>query len=388
MTTLTAAYRRPLFGADDELFNRCLMGSAVAGLVFVIAILIAPIRQQVITHVDQLPPRFAKLILEPPKPRPMPAGEVVRAGSMEPEGGHEGGGSGPVAARTPAPQVSPAPGTGRREMGHTDLPPGEGTVGRARAQQVVSASLASSRASLEHTLGNLSSSLGAVSSSEPAEPVGRRPGRAVRAARSGNELGSVVTGNPGGGGGADLGGSAVRGSIVSIGSLSPGGGGSGSGGAAGGVGYGGTSGSGEGGLGGTGGGGGGTGTGYGTGNGSGNGYGEGTGDGTGTGVGRGSAPGVYRSNASLLATIQKYTAGIQYCYGNELKRDPSLSGKLVVALTVSASGQVVQATIVENTLRAPQLAACALSQIRDWKFPPIPVGVTTFQTPFVFTPPS
>ena len=33
------------------------------------------------------------------------------------------------------------------------------------------------------------------------------------------------------------------------------------------------------------------------------------------------------------------------------------------------------------------IASCALSQIRSWKFPPISGGLTTFQAPFVFTPP-
>jgi len=101
-----------------------------------------------------------------------------------------------------------------------------------------------------------------------------------------------------------------------------------------------------------------------------------------------SAPGVYRSNASLLAVIQRYSAGIQYCYGNELKRDPTLRGKLVVAITVAASGEVLEATVVQNTVGSDRLASCALSQIREWRFPAIPQGVTAFQAPFVFTPPS
>jgi len=62
--------------------------------------------------------------------------------------------------------------------------------------------------------------------------------------------------------------------------------------------------------------------------------------------------------------------------------------RTVVALTVAASGDVVEATIVQNTVGSSRLAACALAQIREWKFPPIPVGVTAFQAPFVFTPPN
>src|SRR5262249_58371561 len=130
----------------------------------------------------------------------------------------------------------------------------------------------------------------------------------------------------------------------------------------------------------------GTGSGKGVGTGSGGGIGSGTGSGVGPGAGAGdgAAPGVYRSNASLLAVIQRYSAGIQYCYGNELKRDPTLRGKLVVAITVAASGEVTEASVVQNTTGSPRLASCALSQIRDWRFPAIPVGGTTFQAALVF----
>ena len=89
-----------------------------------------------------------------------------------------------------------------------------------------------------------------------------------------------------------------------------------------------------------------------------------------------------------MAVVQKYAAGIQFCYGNELKRHEGLKGKLVVALTVSASGEVTDCEVIQNTLGVPAMSSCALSQIRDWKFPAIPTGVTTFQVPFVFTPPN
>jgi TonB family protein len=101
------------------------------------------------------------------------------------------------------------------------------------------------------------------------------------------------------------------------------------------------------------------------------------------------APGAaaHRSNASLLAVIQRYAPGIQYCYGNELKREPTLRGKLVLALTVAASGEVSDARVVQNTTGSQALASCALAQVRDWRFPAVTGGATTFQAPFVFTPP-
>jgi periplasmic protein TonB len=72
----------------------------------------------------------------------------------------------------------------------------------------------------------------------------------------------------------------------------------------------------------------------------------------------------------------------------ELRKKPGLRGKLVVSMVVLANGSVSEATIVEDTLNSPAVRECALAQIRGWQFPAIPSGVTSFKTPFVFTPPS
>ena len=93
------------------------------------------------------------------------------------------------------------------------------------------------------------------------------------------------------------------------------------------------------------------------------------------------------SIASLLAVVRRYAAGIQFCYENELKRQPGLRGKVVFNLTVDAAGRVTDVGVVEDTLGAGSVAACALAQIRDWRFPAVAAGVTTFRAPFVFTPP-
>jgi TonB family protein len=249
------------------------------------------------------------------------------------------------------------------------LPGGSGSAGTARARAEVSAQLAGTTSSLKSALAGLNASLGTTSSATGGSVSRGGRARAVRGAAgvadldrvSGSLAAGAGSGGVGTGTGGDLGGSAVAGSLVSIGDLAPGGGGSG-----GGLGSG---------TGGSGGGSGGTGT--------------GTGSGTGNGSGGGSVagPGVHRSNASLLAVIQRYAPGIQFCYGNELKLNPSLRGKLVMALVVAASGEVTEARVVLNNTGSPQLATCALAQVRDWRFPAIPSGVTTFQAPFVFTPP-
>ena len=129
MATLTVdTYRQSLFGPDDDLFRRCLAGSTILGLLFVIAMLIAPARRIAITHVEQLSPRFAKLILEPPKPKPAPL---------------------PVAAPGP---VGPPPG------GTPGLPPGAASSARAcrasaRARSGSRWAARSARASAKATSG-------------------------------------------------------------------------------------------------------------------------------------------------------------------------------------------------------------------------------------------
>lgn len=323
MITYTAAeYRQVIFTPGDDLFRRCLTGSAILGLLVLIAILVTPARQQVITHVSQLPERIARLIIE----KPAPIVETAPTKTAPAETVEE-------------PEAEPEPVTPRARQREKPLDPDAGRIGRERATETVSKELASTTAALQSSLDELSASLQSTQAA-PREPVRKRRPRRVRSARSSGEIASVETGVATGA--ADLRGSAVRGSQINIGTLSAGAPGLSAA------------------L-------------------------PGTTEESGSGAG--SPPGVHRSNASLLAVIQKYSAGIHYCYANELKRNESLSGKLVVAMTVAASGEVVNAVVVENTLGSKRLEECALSQIRDWKFPGISGGLTSFQAPFVFTPP-
>jgi TonB family protein len=306
-----------------------MVASALFVVAFILVVLLAPRPSEQELAVVELPkPR--EVVLEELKVAPPALDETVRA--METVAIHED-------AAMPAPEPPPAmtPVVPRPDRA-PKLAPDAGKVGRQRAAEATAA-LDNASKTLDHALGDLNSSL-----STPANDANYRPSRTrsrpLRSGRGAGDLGSVDAGLQAGGSG-DLSGSKVEGQQVAIGSLASA---------------------------------------------------APSDDGGGSGAtspdGSVAAPGVYRSNASILAVIQRYAAGIQYCYSNELKHDPSLRGKLVVAITVSASGSVTQVTVVQNTVRSSQLESCALSQIRDWKFPPIAKGVTAFQAPFVFTPPN
>ena len=320
-----SAERRELWNASRERFWRAsVLASVLSCALFVALFVVKPFPNAEVVRVVVPPPRavnLKKLIPEPPKP----------AEALRPEREQ-------LSVRKVADPVVKAP---EQAVVPPKLEPkpvdrAAAQAGRARAQ-AATAALTRATSSLDKALGDLTSSLGAPASGEY-RASRRARARNVGGGRSDGQLGAVGNGLAGSGAAADLGGSAVAGTMVSVGSLAPAAAAEDRSGA------------------------------------------EGA-------AGTGSRPGVYRTNASLLAVIQKYAAGIQYCYESELKRNEHLAGKLVVAMTVTAAGNVQEAAVVRNTLGSERIASCALSQIRSWKFPPIQGGLTTFQAPFVFTPP-
>ncbi|NOT33515.1 MAG: energy transducer TonB [Candidatus Eisenbacteria bacterium] len=328
---LMIADRRAFAAAFKSRLSRSLVLACGALIVlFVLGIFVIPVQQQIVARVEleQLKVEILpELILEaPPAIETMPD-QALSALQVEKIL--------PAPALEAPPENQPLIPT----RVHRDDPSravDEAAIrrGRERAAEATK-QLAGSRAALDQSIADLSSSLASANGVRTASNHSRQ--RVVRGGRSGGDLGSIGSGQAGSGSAADLGG-AVEGASVAVGSLAPA---------------------------------------------------PSSGTGSPDGSPRsGMNPGVYRSNASLLAVIQRYAAGIQYCYSNELKRDPSLRGKLVVAITVAASGAVTEASVISNSVRSDKLENCALSQIREWRFPPIPEGLTTFQAPFVFTPPN
>ena len=393
-------YRLPMFGRMDPALKNSFVASSILGVLLIIVVLVTPVMPPEQVTVKTVPDRIARLILD--KPKALPPGKPTE----RPGGGGGGGGTpkqgtpegGPAEIAKAPPGPKPAPAQVRRLGNEPRTAPDRGTQGRARATQEVTQNVAQVTGSLDQVLNNISKALPAstkstsgtqVASAAPSSSRARRQRGVHTTGRTSDQLGSV--GGVGDIATADVSGSAISSegiSIATITDLTVGGGGGGNGGA-----YGTADGSGLGGSGGGVGGGSGTGYGTGTGPGRGSGSGGGVGGGQGTGVGDGTGPGNggaggYRSNESLLSVVRRYAPGIQFCYDNELKKNPGLRGKLVVAITVLASGEVSDATVVENSLGSNAVSQCVLSQIRGWHFPAIPTGVTSFRAPFVFTPPN
>jgi TonB family protein len=91
----------------------------------------------------------------------------------------------------------------------------------------------------------------------------------------------------------------------------------------------------------------------------------------------------------VTAEVKKRLRAIQICYEQQLRRNPSLQGKVVVEFTIEVSGTVSKATATANTTNDPAVASCVVDTVKRFRFNPGPDGGSvTYSYPFVFAPQS
>ena len=90
--------------------------------------------------------------------------------------------------------------------------------------------------------------------------------------------------------------------------------------------------------------------------------------------------------AALSRFINLRKGSIQGCYEQQLKRSPSLHGKLVVRFTIGTRGQIVEVSIDQDTLGSDELASCITRLVKAWRLPFTPDADTTVTFPFLFHP--
>ncbi|HEX5752285.1 MAG TPA: AgmX/PglI C-terminal domain-containing protein [Archangium sp.] len=89
---------------------------------------------------------------------------------------------------------------------------------------------------------------------------------------------------------------------------------------------------------------------------------------------------------ALARYIKTRLKAIQGCYEKELKRNPSLKGKVMVRFNILPSGRTGDIEIEENTLGSDAVASCIRTVVRGWVFPFKPDDEVPVAYPFVFTP--
>jgi TonB family protein len=91
--------------------------------------------------------------------------------------------------------------------------------------------------------------------------------------------------------------------------------------------------------------------------------------------------------AAVQRQIKQRLKSITRCYESELRKNPSLAGKVTVTFTIQERGNVTDAKPSENTTGSPAVAECVTRTISRFRFNPGPDGGSvTFRYPFVFQP--
>ena len=100
--------------------------------------------------------------------------------------------------------------------------------------------------------------------------------------------------------------------------------------------------------------------------------------------------GAFSSTGSLDSrvigrVVKMGMGGIKYCYEMGLKRNPKLSGKVVVEFVIGTSGRVTSARVTFSSMGDSDVESCIVRRILRFRFPPPKNGSVRVSYPFIFT---
>jgi TonB family protein len=91
-----------------------------------------------------------------------------------------------------------------------------------------------------------------------------------------------------------------------------------------------------------------------------------------------------RQNEAINSIVSSHKVSMRMTYERYLKRDPGLEGKITVRFTIAASGAVTVVEILENTTSSKELENEIVRKIKMWRFEPVREGEVSVTFPFIF----
>ena len=88
--------------------------------------------------------------------------------------------------------------------------------------------------------------------------------------------------------------------------------------------------------------------------------------------------------AMVAKEVRTRLGAIKACYERALKRNPNLSGKVVIHWTITQAGTVSGVDVETDTLGDAEVASCIKSLVARWRFPAPAGGSVEVSFPFVF----
>ncbi|MFT3840587.1 MAG: AgmX/PglI C-terminal domain-containing protein [Myxococcaceae bacterium] len=84
--------------------------------------------------------------------------------------------------------------------------------------------------------------------------------------------------------------------------------------------------------------------------------------------------------------VRQHVHDFKACYESQLRKKPSLEGKVVLKFTIGTAGTVTAATVASTTMNDATVESCLVTQMKKVKFAVHPKTVTEVNYPFVFSP--
>ena len=103
-------------------------------------------------------------------------------------------------------------------------------------------------------------------------------------------------------------------------------------------------------------------------------------------VQRGNSGKAARSVEEIKLVFERNKGAIYAIYNRALREDPSLEGKIVLSLTIAPSGEVLDCKVVSSELKAPELERKLLGRIKQFDFGAKDVDQLTITWPVDFLP--
>ena len=90
--------------------------------------------------------------------------------------------------------------------------------------------------------------------------------------------------------------------------------------------------------------------------------------------------------AAVTQVFKRRQGALKHCYEKQLKRTPTLAGKVRFTFTIGPAGRVIALSIVDDTAGSAELTRCIAERVREWRFPEPAGGAVTFVHTLVLAP--
>jgi outer membrane biosynthesis protein TonB len=97
-------------------------------------------------------------------------------------------------------------------------------------------------------------------------------------------------------------------------------------------------------------------------------------------------PGPGRTDEEIQIVFDRHKAQLYRLYNMELRRDPTLQGKMILRLTIEPDGSVSMCQLQASNMDAPDLATQVVGRVRTFAFGAKPVPAVTIVYPIDFLP--